>query len=244
MDVAGLKLLAVRLGDLLKGSTGVNEISRVAEAALDVPCEEFPNEHITSVRAQTTYNWMMSVGKQPLPDDERCRRVTAFALALVSDSEKPVVRRWLVDAHVPKRVVYKAALDRFEARDFHSEVTFHARDRFIDEDYFHAAFEVCKAFDKAVQAKKESPATGQALMLQAWGCDRGWLKVTRCASETDRDIQDGLKFMSAGLMAAVRNPLAHELAQHWVVTAEDCLDMLSLASYLFRRLDRVTVFPP
>lgn len=47
--------------------------------------------------------------------------------------------------------------------------------------------------------------------------------------------------MSMGLMAGVRNPLAHEEKKELKTTnlfsEDDCLDILSLISHLFRRLD-------
>ena len=58
---------------------------------------------------------------------------------------------------------------------------------------------------------------------------------------TKENIEDGQKFMSMGLMAGVRNPLAHEEKKELKTTnlfsEKDCLDILSLISHLFRRLD-------
>jgi len=74
-------------------------------------------------------------------------------------------------------------------------------------------------------------------MMSVWGCDKGVLKLTRCESETDRNIQDGIKFLSSGLMRAIRNPTAHEPAVTWPINKQDCLDILSFISFLFRKLD-------
>jgi uncharacterized protein (TIGR02391 family) len=74
-------------------------------------------------------------------------------------------------------------------------------------------------------------------MMAVWGCDSGVLKITKCQTETDRNIQDGVKFLSAGLMRAVRNPTAHEPALDWSIEKKDCLDILSFISFLYRQLD-------
>ena len=79
-------------------------------------------------------------------------------------------------------------------------------------------------------------------MLEVWGCDKGVLKITSCASQTDTDVQDGIKFLSAGLMQAIRNPTAHEPAILWPINKQDCLDVLSLISFLFRQLDKAVYF--
>lgn len=39
-------------------------------------------------------------------------------------------------------------------------------------------------------------------------------------------------------MQAVRNPTAHETAVDWEIAKEDCLDLLSFISYLFKQLDK------
>jgi uncharacterized protein (TIGR02391 family) len=88
-----------------------------------------------------------------------------------------------------------------------------------------------------VREKAGSSKDGQDLMLAVWGCEKGVLKLTRCTTDTDRSIQDGIKFLSAGLMAAIRNPTAHEPAVDWPIGRDDCLDILALISFLYRKLD-------
>ncbi|MCL4520128.1 MAG: TIGR02391 family protein [Firmicutes bacterium] len=38
-------------------------------------------------------------------------------------------------------------------------------------------------------------------------------------------------------MQAIRNPTAHEPAIQWPIDEQDCLDVLSFISFLFRKLD-------
>lgn len=80
-------------------------------------------------------------------------------------------------------------------------------------------------------------------MMSVWGCSGGVLKLTPCQTDTDINIQDGIKFLSGGLMSAIRNPTAHELAVDFGVNKEDCLDILSFISFLFRKLDNAVYFP-
>lgn len=134
-------------------------------------------------------------------------------------------------------------LSAFMARGFHSEVIKHCKGLFLQRNYFHAVFEACKAFNLAVRTQSQSSKDGADLMLQVWGCDKGVLKLTPCRSETDHNIQDGVKFLAAGLMRAVRNPTAHEPAIEWPIGRGDCLDILGLISFLFRQLDKAVYFP-
>ena len=58
---------------------------------------------------------------------------------------------------------------------------------------------------------------------------------------TINNIEEGQKFLSMGILSGARNPVAHEevvqLRDSKLFTEKDCLDMLSLLSHLFRRLD-------
>ena len=87
-------------------------------------------------------------------------------------------------------------------------------------------------------------------MLSVFGKDKAILSVSsqykksdgsEFSQSTKENIEEGQKFMSAGMMSGVRNPIAHEeireLKRSGLFTENDCLDMLSLLSHLFRRLD-------
>jgi uncharacterized protein (TIGR02391 family) len=81
-------------------------------------------------------------------------------------------------------------------------------------------------------------------MLEVWSADKGVLKVTPCRTDTDRNVHDGIKFLSAGLMQAIRNPHAHETALDWPISKEDAMDILSFISFLWRQLDKAVFYKP
>ncbi len=124
----------------------------------------------------------------------------------------------------------------------HQQITEHCKILFAQGNYFHAVFEACKVYNKLVQSKSQTLLDGQALMLQVWGCEKGVLKITSCKTDTEKNVQEGIKFLSAGIMAAMRNPTAHEPALHWPIEKQDCVDMLSFMSFLFRQLDKAVYF--
>jgi uncharacterized protein (TIGR02391 family) len=80
-------------------------------------------------------------------------------------------------------------------------------------------------------------------MLKVWGLQKGCLKLTVSSTDTDQSVQDGIKFLSAGLMSAIRNPTAHEPATDWPISVQDCLDILGFISFLFRQLDKAIYRP-
>jgi uncharacterized protein (TIGR02391 family) len=236
------RLIAVKVGDLVKYDATVNEIGRAADSIFRFPRQSFPNESITSVRAQLVYDWLLTLGKQTMNPEERDRLLVAFCRAIAPEQHRMEVERILSEADVSTLAINKEALEVFASREFHSAVITHSRNLFVQGNYFHSVFEAAKAYNKLVRDKAQSSLDGQPLMLSVWGCEKGVLKVTACQSDTDRNVQDGIKFLSAGLMQAIRNPTAHEPAVDWPISKKDCLDILSFLSFLFRKLDDAVYF--
>ncbi len=234
---ANYRLVATQVGDLVKWNSSVNEIERAASAILRVAKDSFPHEAITSVRAQVVYDWVLSLARTAMKPEERDRRLVQFCQAIVTKEPGEALETILRDAGIRAPAVDQERRAAFDARRFHSEVVLHSQRLFVQGNYFHAVFEAAKSYNKLVRGKAQSVKDGESLMLEVWGCDKGVLKVTRCETETDENVQDGIKFLSAGLMRAIRNPTAHEPAVDWPISQDDCLDILSFMYFLFRKLD-------
>lgn len=232
------RLIAVQVGDLLKNSTSVNEINRLAGAIFHFQRESFPNEAITSQRAQLIYEWILSLARQEMNPEERNQLLIRFCHSLANDQTRKDVDEILISAGISLELVKREDYTLFLTREFHPEIIKHCEKLFLQGNYFHAVFEACKAYNLSVRQKAQSVKDGASLMLDVWGCDKGVLKITPCSSQTDKDVQDGIKFLSAGLMEAIRNPTAHEPAILWPISKQDCLDILGLVSFLFRQLDK------
>ena len=129
-------------------------------------------------------------------------------------------------------------LDRFDSCQFHREITRHCRELYVQENYFYAVFEAAKVYNNLVKSKMGGDDDGEKLMMKAWGSKNGLLKINSCTSKTDINFQEGIKFLSAGLMRAVRNPTAHESYLHWPINQQDATDILSLISFLLRQYDK------
>lgn len=237
------RLIAIQVGDLLKYSTSLNEINRIAGAHFRFQRESFPNDAITSQRAQLIHDWILCLAKQGMNPDERNQLLVRFCHSLTPDELRKDVDKILLDAGIPLSLANKEDYVLFPARDFHPGVVKHCKNLFLQGNYFHAVFEACKAYNLLVKQKAKSSQDGGQLMLNVWGCEKGVLKITPCISETDENIQNGIKFLSAGLMWAIRNPTAHEPALHWPINKQDCLDILSFISFLFRQLDKAVYKP-
>lgn len=60
------KLIGTQIGDLLKYDTTINEINRIAKATFNFDVSNFPNDSITSERAQIIYNWVMTLATKKM----------------------------------------------------------------------------------------------------------------------------------------------------------------------------------
>jgi uncharacterized protein (TIGR02391 family) len=236
------RLIAVQIGDLLKYDATVNEIGRAASSLFRFARQSFPNDAITSQRAQLLHDWILTLARQNLTDEERDRLLVSFCTAVTPEQHTPRMLQILEAGGVSATLGNREAVAAFSAREFHPQIVTHGRKLFLEGNYFHAVFEVAKAYNKQVREKAQSSQDGQPLMLAVWGCDKGVLKITPCKSDTDRNVQDGIKFLSAGLMQAIRNPTAHEPAVDWPISRQDCLDVLSFISFLFRKLDEAVYY--
>lgn len=236
------ELIAMELGDLLKWDVPVKRIDRIGSAVVGGTKENFPHDSITSVRAQLIRDWILTLAKREMKPEQRDKKLVQFIRQVCPTELVGKAVTLLADHGVDYNLAYRDELEEFSRRQFHPEVVRHARQLFLQGNYFHALFEAAKAYNVGVREKARANVNGQALMMKVWPCDAGVLKITECDSETDRNVQDGVKFLSSGLMRAIRNPTAHEPAVDWPITKQDCLDTLSFVSFLFRQLDEAVYF--
>lgn len=239
-----IKLIAIQIGDVLKDRKSLKEINRVAEAIFQFACQEFPNESITSERAKLTYDWIMSLEDQSCPGELE-QLLIDFVKSLTYDEIdlQQTLLNILNDCGVDSVIDNEDVLDRFDTHQFHSEIIKHCRKYYGQGNYFHAVFEAAKVYNNLVKSKAQSTKDGAPLMHRVWDARNGVLKVNSCTSETDHNVQDGIKFLSAGLMSVIRNPAAHESALEWPVDEQDAIDILSLVSFLLRQYDKAVYSP-
>ena len=76
---------------------------------------------------------------------------------------------------------------------------------------------------------------GVDLMAQVFRPETPVLVFTDLSTETGRNIQTGYHRIFMGVMAAIRNPNAHQLFEQ--MGEDEALEQLGLASMLMRRLD-------
>jgi len=86
---ANYSLIAVQIGDALKYEKSINEIDRIAGAIFPFRCENFPINSITSSRAKLVYDWILSLARQRMEEDERNRLLRSFCDQLSGEGDLP-----------------------------------------------------------------------------------------------------------------------------------------------------------
>lgn len=135
-------------------------------------------------------------------------------------------------------------------RHLHPEIQESSKNDYQSEDYYRAFIESAKRYINSVRDKSGSSNTSERSMMGEVFGDNSILTVTQnyqrpsgedFPEHIKNDIEEGQKFLSMGIVSGGRNPLSHEeianLKESELVTEKDCLDLLSILSHLFKRLD-------
>ncbi len=123
----------------------------------------------------------------------------------------------------------------FDERNIHPKIQQVSKDLFDNEHFAQATFEAFKFIEKEVQKASNLKRTGWDLMMAAFNKDGPKIKLNGLTSISDEDEQEGYKFIFGGSIRGIRNPRGHEY--DICDTPDQCLDYLSLASLLLRRLE-------
>ena len=122
----------------------------------------------------------------------------------------------------------------FDDRNISTSLPAIVRQLFDNGHYPQATFEAYKFVVKAVQRYAKSSKSGFALMMDALGGDAPSVRLSPMLTTSQQDEQKGFQFLFAGSVLAIRNPRGHEYDVDDDVDL--CLDHLSLASMLLRKL--------
>ena len=83
---------------------------------------------------------------------------------------------------------------------------------------------------------------GAALVQQAFSLGQSGeplLAINGLVTETDKGEQRGFANLLVGLFGTIRNPTAHNPKFEWDMSEQDALDVLTIASLVHRKLDKV-----
>lgn len=79
------ELIAIKLGEMLKYGSSVNEINRIGKAVLRFNKKEYQNDSITSKRAKEVYDWVMTLSEQDLSKSDKSDLLSKFIKELAPE---------------------------------------------------------------------------------------------------------------------------------------------------------------
>ena len=112
---------------------------------------------------------------------------------------------------------------------------------YINHQFGEAADLSTKIYCEEIRNKTGLDLDGPDLIGKAFGGSDPKIRVADITSVTGKNIQQGQEAMSRGLLMGFRNPMAHAPIDRVVpdvFTEMDCLNILSLTSYLITRTNK------
>jgi uncharacterized protein (TIGR02391 family) len=132
---------------------------------------------------------------------------------------------------------------KLQARAVHPDVLAFCRAELMQENYFHAVLEATKSVAAKLRQRTGLTADGGELVDRALGGDRPLLAINTLRTAPERSEQSGLSNLLKGTFGTFRNPTAHAPKVVWPIAENDALDLLTLVSYLHRRIDTAVRTP-
>jgi len=129
-------------------------------------------------------------------------------------------------------------------RHLHREIKDRVRTYYTNQQYGEAADQGAKIYCEVIRGMTGRTEDGLELINAVFNERTPLIKVTPGVTETEKSRLRGQADLSRGLVAGFRNPMAHAPMDATVpamFSELDCLNVLSLVSFLLTRLDGATV---
>jgi uncharacterized protein (TIGR02391 family) len=128
------------------------------------------------------------------------------------------------------------ALKAFGELEIQPEIERAVGKLFRDGHYANAVEDACKVLDGLVKIRSgRHDLSGTELMQTVFSPKKPVLRFNDLQTETDQSEQQGMMFLYAGAMLALRNPRAHEIIQD---DPEKTLEYIAFLSLLAKSLDK------
>lgn len=131
-------------------------------------------------------------------------------------------------------------------RNVHPEVLKFCRAELLQSNYFHAVLEATKSVSQKLRDRTGLIGDGGELAEQALALGKAgmpFLAFNTLQTESEQSEQKGMMNLMKGFFGTFRNTTAHAPKISWSVNEQDALDLLTMASFLHRRLDTAARTP-
>jgi uncharacterized protein (TIGR02391 family) len=163
------------------------------------------------------------------------KRLMMIGLEVSKEGKVSDVQKAKTIDEVDQRVLTLYQLS--EERNFHKEVFKYCKREFLNQDYFHAAFEAVKGLYQRIRDLTGLTTDGQELIEKAFAKNAPYLFFGSLHSESAANEREGFKFLLIALQKMTRNPAAHDPRLLAIDDLQDCLEVLTMVSRAHHYLD-------
>ncbi len=136
-------------------------------------------------------------------------------------------------------------------RHLHGDIRNRVKAYYENRQYGDAASQGVQIFCEIIRKLTGRTEDGMDLVNAVFGSKPfsapPHLQLNALSTDSEKNIQEGQGHLSRGVISGFRNPISHapiDSSVPAVFSELDCLNVLSLVSYLVTRLDNATVNPP
>ena len=167
---------------------------------------------------------------------EDLNRALIFHSIHVNENNRVILSQEPVPSSPQNEPSDREEIELFRKLRLHLKIQEVSKKLFIDGHYAQAIFEAFKVVNNAVKEKSGiDDKDGQTLMAHVFSCSFPVLALNSLKSQSEKDEQDGFKFLFMGAMAGIRNPKAHENVKQ--ADPYRTLHYLIFASLLMTKVD-------
>lgn len=128
---------------------------------------------------------------------------------------------------------------KLQDRNIHNDVLVFCKAELLQDNYFHAVFEATKSIADKIRNLSDLGTDGSALVDEAFSIKHPLLAFNKLSTENEKMVQTGFATLLKGIFGTFRNTTAHIPKIKWMITEDDALDLMTMASYAHRKLDQV-----
>ena len=195
---------------------------------------ELTNYQYIKVTGETYDIWVeafdnnfFSVSKWPSID--HCIDSTNIAIGKLESIELSKTRNYS-SLSTPQEI----ASYLFDKIQLHPRIIKASKSLFHSGHHAEATFAAFKAVNNFTKRKAGKSLDGKDLMAQVFNEDNPIIKINKLTTRSERDEQEGFRFLFMGAMVGIRNPKAHDDIRQ--IDPYKALEYLAFASLLMRRV--------
>lgn len=132
---------------------------------------------------------------------------------------------------------------KLRGRQIHQEVLKYCRSELLQDNYFHSVLEATKGIAERIRLMTGLVTDGAALFDEVFSVKHPLLALNSLQTESEQSEQKGFVNLLKGIFGAFRNPHAHAPKVIWKLEEKDAIDLLTMVSYVHRKLDACVKTP-